>query len=95
VRESRAQIWDGFNSGQLLVSPALKASEGGFYSLIASLKRAKVNEKGSLVGSNHHAPDGWRYVWFKFGPQPTPPRATPLDSQQLGALRSIQVLGAG
>lgn len=92
VRESRAQIWDGFEKHQLLVSPALKANEGGFYSLISSLKRAKVNEKGSLVGSNHHAPDGWRYVWFLFGPQPTPPRSDGLDDSQFNALRSIRVL---
>ncbi len=95
VKESRAQMWDGFDARQIIVSPGLKTSEPGFGSLVSSLSRAKVNRNGNLVGGNHHAPDGLRYIWYCFGPRPMPPRAPMLDDKSFNELRSIKILTSG
>lgn len=95
TKESRAQMWDGFNARQILVSPGLKKGEEGFYSLISCLQRAKVNSNGNLIGGNHHAPDGLRYVWWVFGPRPQPPRSEGLTDSDFDKLRAVRLLTSG
>ena len=95
VKESRAQMWDGFDRRQILISPELKQGEEGFYSLISALQRAKVNVNGNLVGGNHHAPDGLRYVWWAFGPRPQPPRSEGLTDADFDAVRAVRLLTSG
>jgi len=96
VKDSRAQMWDGFHRRQILVSPALKEPEEGFNSLIASLQRAKVTAKGALVdkGGYQHAPDPLRYVWWLFGTHREPPAPQGIDTKTFDALRAIRVLNA-
>ena len=106
VRESRSQMWDLFNARAelqregapqpaaiALVSPKLKASEGGFVGLIPALRLAKVNpSSGSLVGGYHHPPDGFRYVCWWAGPKPEPPKIGAPDSGFADELRAIRIL---
>lgn len=95
VKESRSQMYDLFDARQVLISPRLKQGEEGFYSLVSCLQRAKVNTNGSLVGGNHHAPDGLRYVCWWAGPTPTPPSTPGLDDQSFNALRAVRLLQSG
>lgn len=94
VKESRAQMYGLFEGGQVLVSPRLKEADEGFASLVESLLRAKVTAKGSLVeaGAFQHAPDGLRYVCFKFGPRPQPPTIdTSFDRDAFDALSRVRL----
>lgn len=94
VKESRAQMWEILNGGAyaIRVSPSLKKGEEGFYSLVSSLQRAKVNTNGNLVGGSHHAPDGLRYVCWWAGPKPQPPRSSPTTDDQFNAVRALRLL---
>lgn len=97
VKESRPQMYAGFDSRQIIVSPRLKEADEGFPALIESLRIAKVTARGALIekGGNQHGPDGLRYLWWKFGPRVLPPRTDPKpDLDTFNALASVQPFGS-
>jgi hypothetical protein len=94
VKDSRAQMHALFENRQILIAPRCAEPNEGFASLIESFRRAKVGPKGGLVekGQFQHAPDGVRYLCWKFLPRPQPP--TPqggLDMDSFNALRSTKL----
>ena len=98
VKERRAQMYAGFESHQILISPRLKEHDEGFASLVESLRRAKVTPRGALLESGgwQHGPDGLGYGWWKFGPRPQPPAPQPptFDRETFDQLSKVRLFSA-
>lgn len=92
VPESRAQVHYLLERNQIRLAPTCSEPGEGFPSLIESLRRAKVGPKGGLVakGDFQHAPDGMRYLTWRFlpRPQPAPVRS---DTTVIDAVRGIRI----
>jgi hypothetical protein len=94
VRESRNQMHALLSARRILFSERCKVGSEGFPSLVESMRRAKVTPKGKLVekGGYQHAPDGVRYLAWRFMPRPKPPMDIAPDESMISELRSVRVL---